>query len=273
MQVFLLVLGPGNVAIQAVERLSMLRIRDFMLPTMGAAMTHLNLIPAILFNVDKELYRHLLPTNPFYALSATLTLYAHNIDAYSDIARLFDFLLANDATTPIYFFVATILARREELLDIDATYEPEILQFTIQKLPSPLDLEGLISQTVTLQKQLPPEYLAFGAWKKVSRYSVLKTTRDRKRLQSSTLEEGEELFRRHAAEVHRQEAIIASIRKIKQVIRVNRRPALVLAVTVAVAFAAFVLRDDGSSLTQSFPGKYLAPLLRRLNGIKLLNLR
>lgn len=106
-QVLLLVLG-ADAAVPAVARLSVLRIRDFMLPTMAGAVSHLHLLPHILYAADPELYRHLLgaakPT-PFFALSATLTLYAHVIEDYADIARLFDYLLASEAAVPVYLFV------------------------------------------------------------------------------------------------------------------------------------------------------------------------
>jgi hypothetical protein len=102
-QVFLLVLG-SNTAINAVSRLSMLRIRDFMLPTMTGTEPHLHLLPAILYAADPTLALHISQTQPFFALPATLTLYAHEIEEYGQIARLFDFLLATEAVMSIYLF-------------------------------------------------------------------------------------------------------------------------------------------------------------------------
>lgn len=100
----LLVLGI-DAAVTAAARLSLLRIRDFMLPTLAGTEAHLHLIPSILRAADKELYNHLSQTQPFFALAATLTLYAHDIEEYGQIARLFDFLLASEAAIPVYFFV------------------------------------------------------------------------------------------------------------------------------------------------------------------------
>lgn len=95
----------ASAAVPIVERLSVLRIRDFMLPTLTASLSHLSLLPAILAAADPQLYAHLNQTAPFtFALSATLTLYAHDIQEYGDIARLFDFLLANEAVISIYLF-------------------------------------------------------------------------------------------------------------------------------------------------------------------------
>lgn len=102
-QVLLLVLGREH-CIPAVERLSLLRIRDFMLPTMSGTEHHLRLLPAILNAADPSVYRHLSQTQPFFALAATLTLYAHDIEEYGDIARLFDFLLATEAVVSLYLF-------------------------------------------------------------------------------------------------------------------------------------------------------------------------
>ena len=102
-QVILLVLGSDQ-APSTVTRLSLLRIRDFMLPSLDAAISHLHLLPAILDTVDPTVRRHLSQTQPFFALAATLTLYAHDIQEYGDIARLFDFFLAREAVIPVYFF-------------------------------------------------------------------------------------------------------------------------------------------------------------------------
>ncbi|KFY42335.1 hypothetical protein V494_02462 [Pseudogymnoascus sp. VKM F-4513 (FW-928)] len=72
-QVFLLVLGHKNCS-EAVSRLSALRIRDFMLPTLAPALAQLRLIPGIIRTVNPKLYQHLSDTQPFFALSGTLTI-------------------------------------------------------------------------------------------------------------------------------------------------------------------------------------------------------
>lgn len=90
----------------ALARLSLLRIRDFMLPTLDAALAQLTLLPAILRAADPALAGHLTGMQPFYALAGTLTMYAHEIQSYGDIARLFDYLLAQEAVLSIYLFAA-----------------------------------------------------------------------------------------------------------------------------------------------------------------------
>lgn len=104
-QVLLLVLGV-KAAIPAAERLSLLRIRDFMLPTMSGTEPHIRLLPMILAGADAKLAQHLSRTQPFFALPVILTLYAHEIEDFGLIARLFDFILASEAVVPVYLFAA-----------------------------------------------------------------------------------------------------------------------------------------------------------------------
>jgi len=189
-QVLLLVLGADDAA-QAVAHLSLLRIRDFMLPSLSPSLAHLELLPSILDASDPRLCVHLSTTKPFFALSATLTLYAHDIQEYGNIARLFDFLLAQPAVVSVYFFAVIVISRREELFAIPAD-EPEMLHSALSKLPEPLDLEGLISKTMELFETRTPEQLPRRAWSNVSPHSVLKTTRAS--INSRTIEDGEELF-------------------------------------------------------------------------------
>ena len=75
-----------------------------MLPTMSGTEPHLRLLPAILYAADRSLAVHLSQTQPFFALPATLTLYAHEIEEFGDISRLFDFLLASEAVVSVYLF-------------------------------------------------------------------------------------------------------------------------------------------------------------------------
>jgi hypothetical protein len=102
-QVVLLVLGSER-AVPALEYIALLRIRDFMLPSMMPAIDHLRLLYPLLQAADPKLCTHLSRTQPFFALAATLTLYAHDIQEYGDIARLFDVFLAMDPVFPVYLF-------------------------------------------------------------------------------------------------------------------------------------------------------------------------
>ena len=75
-------------------------------------MLHLDILVPVLAAADPELVAHMPEMQPFVALPATLTLFAHVVEDYSLIARLFDFFLANEAVVPIYLFAAVWLPSR-----------------------------------------------------------------------------------------------------------------------------------------------------------------
>ncbi|RMZ89327.1 hypothetical protein DV736_g3443, partial [Chaetothyriales sp. CBS 134916] len=236
-QVMMLVLGPGCGA--ALDRLSLCRIRDYMLPSLTPALQHLQLVPAILNAADKELAAHLSMPHANYALPSALTLYAHDIQAYSDIARLFDFLLAHEPLISLYLFAAIILSRRQRLLAIPQD-ENDMLFFTLQKLPQPLDLESLIEEALRLFDQHPPESLPGRAWRQISHDSVLKTSRSITAAQS--LESTERSFERQAREVAWQETKQKALRTAFK----YRRPITSTALAVAMGAVSIWLRKSGN---------------------------
>jgi hypothetical protein len=197
-----------------------------MLPTLAPSLAQLRLIPFILYRADRELYVHLSRIEPFFALAATITLYAHEIQEYGEIARLYDFLLARGAIYAIYLFVVIILSRKKELMDIPDD-DPDMLQFTLGKLPQPLDWDVLIQDTIALYRHCAPQSLPYRAWQKVSPSSVLKTTRgineklvtSEEGRKANSLQEGEILFSRQVAELRRD----AFRKHIKTVAWNNRR--------------------------------------------------
>ena len=204
-QVLLLVLGASEATLP-LARLSLLRIRDFMLPTFTMSLVHLQLLLPILRAADFELERHVSVTQPDFAISSTLTMYAHQVEDYADIVRLFDFLISQEAVVSIYLFAAIILSRRDELLEIDLS-EPEMLHITMSKLPKPVDWDILIENAMALFRQHPPQLLLPPSiwWWKISPYSVLKTTRDAQELKRQSLNDGKFFFEKHAAQVKRME--------------------------------------------------------------------
>jgi len=236
---FLLVLGV-EAAVVAMEHIALLRIRDFMLPSLGPALDHLHLLYPLLLSADKRLCEHLSRTKPFFALAATLTLYAHDIQEYSNIARLFDVLLATDPVFPLYLFAQVVLQRRNELFEIPDD-EPELLHSVLSKLPKPLDLEGLIRKALKLLEKYPPEKLS--TWNHISGKSVLKTSRRagpfrlNNRPAHPDLRKAENLFLRQAVEVERR-------RKMKemygQVLKYKLK-AVTIGVTVLVGVSAVAI--------------------------------
>lgn len=236
-QVLLLVLGSQQ-AVPAFARVSLFRIRDYMLPSLSPALKHLHLIPALLERADSKLRKHLAGTQPFFALAATLTLYAHDIQEYGQIARLYDFLLAHEPVVSIYLFGAIILSRKKELIDIPID-EPEMIHFTLSKLPQPLDLEEHISQSLKLFEQFPPETLPFRVWRHLPSQSVLKTSRDL--ALNSTIEEAKENFDLQTQQLRREELR----KKMFALAWHYRRPAASMTLAVLIGVVSIWLRRNG----------------------------
>ncbi|KAK0764544.1 hypothetical protein N5P37_003946 [Trichoderma harzianum] len=233
-QVFLLVLEPAFRA-PLVARLSILRIRDFMLPSLSATTAQLRLLPDILARADPELRRHLSSIEPFYALAGTLTMYAHNIERYRDIARLFDVILAREPTFSIYLFAQIVIDRRDEIFEID---EPDMLQVILGRVPPELDLDDLIKKSVDLFVRHPPETLR--SWYQISASSALKTCRDVDDSTRQTLEDGHHYFEKQVKEIQWQELRIGVRRKMWM----YRRPVKFIGAAIMVGVVAFYLRRN-----------------------------
>jgi TBC1 domain family member 20 len=250
-QVLMLVLGADS-AYPAIEAVSLLRIRDYMLPSMTPALKHLQLLPAILQAADPEVASHLTLPHVHYALPATLTLYAHEIEQYSDIARLFDFILAHEPVMSVYLFAATILSRRDKLLEIPAE-DHDMLFFTLQKLPQPLDLEPLITHAGSIFAEHPPSTLTGRVWRGISSSSVLKTARVPEA--SVNLKKAAVYFQRQAAEVKWEETKHKAARTAMK----YRRPAATTAAAIAIGALSIWMRRSGND-------RYLVSLLFSLIG-------
>ncbi|KAH8725579.1 rab-GTPase-TBC domain-containing protein [Phaeosphaeriaceae sp. PMI808] len=264
-QVFLLVLGAQD-APAAVARLSLLRIRDFMLSTLDPAIAHLELLRPIFRAADPELYSHMPKSQPSFALSGTITMFAHNIQAYKDITRLFDFFLAHDAVMPIYLFAAVVLSRREELLEIDQEDE-DILYVMLGKLPQPFDVEFHIARTLELYERLPPASLGSWEWWRISSSSVLKTSANTASLHRLALEDGEKFFVQQEREVRRQQALrraVTNVRYVRKQLWYYRGTGYVGLAVLVGAYALWLGRNGGA--IRSIGAGPLGDFVRRLIG-------
>jgi len=173
-----------------------------MLPNIEAATSQLKLIPDILRAADPELYQHLSLLQPFFALSVTLTMYAHEVQSLGEISRLFDVLLAREPVFSVYMFAAIVRSRRDELFEVPAD-DTDTLHFILSKLPRNLDMEAVIASALTLIKRHPPETLR--AWRAISAASALKTARSTKDCAAQTIQDGEAYFRQQVRELEAEQ--------------------------------------------------------------------
>ena len=119
-----------------------------------------------------------------------------------------------------------------------------MLHSILSKLPKPLNLERLISQTIDLFQVYPPSSLPGRAWSQVSSNSVLKTTQDFRKLSQQTLKDGERFFDKEAAEIRRRDALMQTQRHLGALARRYRRPGSWMGGAIFVAVLAFYLRGS-----------------------------
>lgn len=266
-QVFLLVLGAQDAPASA-ERLSLLRIRDFMVSTLSPALAQLELLRPILRAADPELYNHMPENQATSALSGTITMFAHNIQEYKDITRLFDFFLAHDAVMPIYLFAAVVLSRREELLEIEKEDE-DILYVMLGKLPDPFDVEFHIARTLELYERLPPASMRSWEWWRISSASVLKTTATVADMHRLTLEDGEKYLVQQEKDVRTQQALMQAKTKVLYLRRrlwLYRSYGYVGLAVLVGTYALWLGRRGNSAYTRYPVFGLLGDLVRRLIG-------
>ncbi|KAL2021940.1 hypothetical protein VTK56DRAFT_6359 [Thermocarpiscus australiensis] len=286
-QVLLLVLPPATRAAAVLSHLSHLRIRDFMLPSLAPAIAQLRLIPDILRLADPPLWEHLALTEPFFALSGTLTMYAHDVTTLPAIARLFDALLARDPAFTVYLFAAIVASRRAELFAAAPRDEPEVLHSVLAKLPQQppdddpssqggLDLEALIAAARRLEERFPPERLP--SWRGISRWSVLKTARRRapgrdggdddeeeeeeeedEEEGGQSIEQGRLYFEKQVQELRWAETKARA----RQWLWRHRRPARTIGFAILVGLVAVLLRRGSAPATLVSGLGYVSGLLAR----------
>lgn len=155
-----------------------------------------------------------------------------------------------------------IVERKEELLDVESD-EPDMLHFILSKLPKPLHLEGLIVKTMNLYNQYPPPKLPFRAWRQISSYSVLKTTRDREQLSKQTLRDGERGFRRQALQMK----MMQTQKRINLLLRKHRRQVAIVGVAVVIGVLSWWLGRSERISARSGYQSMLSETVRRIVNI------
>ena len=159
--------------------------------------------------------------------------------------------------------VQIVLARKDELLEIPPD-EPEMLHSILSKLPKPLDLELLITETITLFDNHPPESLPYRAWCHISSHSVLKTTRNPSDVARQTIQDGETFLNKQDAEMRRTKAIQKVVRGVKRQIWLYRRPAGALGLAVAIGVVAWWMGRSRSVNMRNASAGSLSESIRRI---------
>uniref|UniRef100_A0A914UIN1 Rab-GAP TBC domain-containing protein n=1 Tax=Plectus sambesii TaxID=2011161 RepID=A0A914UIN1_9BILA len=129
-------------------------------PLEQSAIKDIELVYVILANTDTDLeyYMRRAELGQLFALSWLLTWFAHSIDKYDSVVRLYDFFLASHSLMPVYLSAALVLYRSSEILD-KCECDMAQIHSLLSKLPRQMPLEALIADAQDLYLQFPPSRL------------------------------------------------------------------------------------------------------------------
>ena len=92
---------------------------------------------------------------PLYTTSLTLTLFAHDVEKFECVQRIYDVVLASHPLMIVYLVVATILLYKEELEENADEYQSSVCFFVfkapLQKLNQIENVETMIRTALDLE--------------------------------------------------------------------------------------------------------------------------
>ncbi|KAG7697983.1 hypothetical protein KL933_000929 [Ogataea haglerorum] len=108
-------------AYKFMTKLTLMYLRDHMLPDIESTVRELKLIPELLSLVDPKLHALIGSIEPIYALSSMISLFAHDIADFDGLCLVWDFILTqNSAVLVYYIYVAVLVFYKDDLLnDLD----------------------------------------------------------------------------------------------------------------------------------------------------------
>ncbi|ELR17666.1 TBC domain containing protein [Acanthamoeba castellanii str. Neff] len=167
--VFLLLAGEDR-AYAMLERVALNHLRyPFrrvcpMNATLESTTQLLSLLPHLISFAQPGLHAFLLQSGvePYYAISWVLTWFAHDVDQWSTVTRLYDAFLAAHPMLCLYLAAALVARSYPDILHQECEY-PAVHSY-LSHLPErylaqPQDVEELIGSAVDLMRRLPPSAL------------------------------------------------------------------------------------------------------------------
>lgn len=157
----LLVLGRKGALRMSMQLAASASFRRYLTePLEQSALKDIELVYVILANTDPDLeyYVRRAELGQLFALSWLLTWFAHSIDKYDSVVRMYDFFLASHSLMPVYLAAALVLYRSSEILD-QCDCDMAQIHSLLSKIPRQLPLEALIADAQDLFLQFPPSRL------------------------------------------------------------------------------------------------------------------
>lgn len=159
--VLLLILGE-KAAKPVAESIAIFWLRDSMFLSIDPTLNQLNLLMPLLREVDEDLSSFLSSIKGLeshFCISQVLTWLSHNVDAWTVITRFFDLFLVTNPLMPIYVVAATLVIRKQEILEMDKS-DFSMVHWSLSKFAAcKSDVEDYIQVAHSIYKRVPPSLL------------------------------------------------------------------------------------------------------------------
>ncbi|VEU20100.1 DEKNAAC100999 [Brettanomyces naardenensis] len=266
-----------EVAFEFLYNVTLRYLRDHMLQDLDPTIKQLSVIPELLKKVDYGLWKLIGSAKPVYALSAVISLFAHEFNRFADLCLLWDAIFAErDPSLVLYVYVAAMVRYKDQISDdLDtlsmsegetSSYPKEYIHAVLGRLisknlngvsaeKSHYEVSAIIRHALEIKRNQPLSRLR--AMKSISKYSCLKNAKASTTILSLQCAEEEKLIRkRRRKEGRRKRRLVANSMNLTK--RVNNLP-LLLKVSVGVGLFTllFTLTLDQrySSSSSSFRNK------------------
>lgn len=109
---------------KCVEAFTLLYLRDFMMDSLDFPIDQLKVIPKLIKNIDKQLFRKLQldKVEPFFAVSSVLTIFSHEIKPLENnesslIFCIFDYIVSTQSmTVPLLMYAYLVVENKDRLM-------------------------------------------------------------------------------------------------------------------------------------------------------------
>ncbi|CAI5712525.1 unnamed protein product [Hyaloperonospora brassicae] len=157
--VFLLTLGHSKTTLRVLQNVSETYHRESMRSGLEPVMSMTRLLFPLLHAADELLFQHLHESGvePYFALPWMITWFAHQLQHFGDVARLFDVFLVTHPLFSLYVSAAVCLESREAILRCECDFGT--MHGMLSNLPRSMDIEKVIARALVLLHQLPPKQL------------------------------------------------------------------------------------------------------------------
>ncbi|KAJ2368294.1 GTPase-activating protein gyp8 [Coemansia sp. RSA 2610] len=122
--VLLCVFGSARPAAEGLRMVALFFVRDAMASSLDHVMQQLRLLYVLLGRCAPRVHARLaaLDVPPFFAISWVLTWFAHDVHAFADVCRIFDFLIATPPLQVVYVAAALVCHFEADILALEPDF-------------------------------------------------------------------------------------------------------------------------------------------------------